>query len=307
MLSPLLLRTGAVMIFSGIAFLQAAAPGSPRLVDCPDVPGDGVLPPGPETNTQNLRVGFVAFGNFRASLVIYEDRNGMAVFQRDMILGSTASMQQNMTGNQGQVGIQGIVLSGPVQWPAATVPYEIDPALPNPTRVITAITEWTSKTSVQFTPHSTEPDYVYITVGDTCDSALGHQGGKQVIHLADGCLTPQVIHEIGHTVGLLHEHTRSDRDQYIHINWSNIPAAWQSQFRNVNPAQDVGAYDFCSIMHYPATADSYNNAHTPVFQETNSCPACMPGRATTLSSGDIATVKTLYPAPRQKSSATKRN
>jgi hypothetical protein len=305
MLPPLWMRSSLIVVFLGCAFLQAARPRSSRVVDCPDVPGDGVLPPEPEINTQNLRVGFLALGNSRTSLIIYEDRKGMAVFQGDVVLGTTASMKQNMPASQGQIGIQGIILSGPIQWHAATIPYAIDPALQNQARVTAAITEWTTKTNLQFTPRSTEADYVYFTVGNGCDSALGHQGGMQVIHLADSCLTPQVIHEIGHTVGLLHEQTRSDRDQYIQINWQNIPAAWQSQFQSLNPAQDVGAYDFCSIMHYPATADSYNNGQKPVFQETNSCPACMPGRATGLSSGDIATVGTLYPASTRRSSANK--
>jgi len=305
-------RVGALVIFGWLTVLLVRGSPSSRLVDCPDVPGDGVLPPEPETNTQNLRVGFLSLGQSRPSLVIYEDRHGMAVFQGDIVLGTTASMQQTMPGSPGQVGVQGIVLTGSVQWPNATIPYEIDPNLPSQGRIIAAVTEWTTKTGLQFIPHTsgTGGDFVYFTAGSGCDSALGHQGGEQLIHLADGCGTPQVIHEIGHTVGLLHEHTRSDRDQYIQINWTNIPAAWQSQFQNANPSQDVGTYDFCSIMHYPATADSYNNGHLPVFQETNSCPACMPGRATVLSSGDVVAVNFLYPASaarRAKSAVPKPN
>ncbi len=286
-----------MLLLGGIAFLQPQGPRTTRVVDCPDVPGDGVLPPQPEGNTENLHVGFLTIGTSRPKLVIYEDRKGVAVFQGDIVLGATAAMQQNMGSGQGQIEPRGIVLSGPIQWPGATVPYEIDPNLPNSTRVTSAITEWTTKTSLQFTPHAGEQDFVYFTVGSGCSSQLGHQGGKQVIQLADNCAVPQVIHELGHAIGLLHEHTRSDRDQYIQINWQNIPAIWQSQFQNANPSQDVGVYDFCSIMHYPATADSYNNGHLPVFQETNSCPVCMPGRATALSPGDVAAVGLLYPNP----------
>jgi hypothetical protein len=134
-----------------------------------------------------------------------------------------------------QIGVQGIVLSGPIQWRGATIPYEIDPNLPNPARITAVITECTTRTGLLFAVHSGEPGCVYFTGGSGCDSQLGYTGQKQIIHLADGCATPQVIHEIGHTVGLLREHTRSDRDQYIQINWANIPAAWQSQFQNVNP------------------------------------------------------------------------
>jgi len=31
-----------------------------------------------------------------------------------------------------------------------------------------------------------------------------------------------ILHEIGHILGLKHEHQRPDRDQYISINWDNV-------------------------------------------------------------------------------------
>src|ERR1700690_693960 len=123
--SPLLRRIGAVVIFASIALSQSTGQHSAKVVDCADLPGDGVLPPEPEVNTQNLRVGFVSFGDSRASLIIYEDRNGEAVFQGDIVLGTTAAMQQSTSGMQGPT-VQGIVLTGPIQWPGATVPSEID-------------------------------------------------------------------------------------------------------------------------------------------------------------------------------------
>lgn len=58
----------------------------------------------------------------------------------------------------------------------------------------------------------------------SCASLLGRTGDKQVLSLQRyGCVSHGIIqHETLHALGFYHEHTRSDRDQYIKINWDNI-------------------------------------------------------------------------------------
>jgi hypothetical protein len=192
------------------------------------------------------------------------------------------------------------VISDPnLRWPNATVPYEIDTSLPNQGRIVAAIASWQQSTGVQIAPHQGEPDYVYFTTGTGCYSSVGRQGGKQTILLSDACDTANVIHELGHTLGLLHEHTRLDRDQFISVTWSNIPVGWQNQFQEVDPAstQNIGVYDYCSIMHYPQIAGGYNNQGQPVFDYVNQCPACIPGKGENPSDGDIRAIKTMYGLP----------
>ena len=62
------------------------------------------------------------------------------------------------------------------------------------------------------------------------------------------------IHEIGHTIGLWHEHSRPDRDTFIEVLFNNIIETEQENFGKLdsekfNLVPDVG-YDIESIMHY---------------------------------------------------------
>lgn len=55
-----------------------------------------------------------------------------------------------------------------------------------------------------------------------CASFVGCRGGVQPIYLSDSCSVGNLCHEVIHTLGLHHEHTRVDRDRYITVQWQNI-------------------------------------------------------------------------------------
>ncbi len=50
--------------------------------------------------------------------------------------------------------------------------------------------------------------------------------GAQNVSLDDGCIASWapgvVMHELMHSAGFFHEHTRPDRDTYVSINFANI-------------------------------------------------------------------------------------
>lgn len=57
----------------------------------------------------------------------------------------------------------------------------------------------------------------------SCFSAIGRQGGKQRLSVGEGCeYKGTVLHEIMHALGFFHEHSRTDRDDYIMVLWWNI-------------------------------------------------------------------------------------
>lgn len=77
------------------------------------------------------------------------------------------------------------------------------------------------------------------------------QGGQQFINLEDNCTTGTAIHEIGHAVGLFHEQSREDRNNFVRINRENIESGKEDNFDQAIPiSDDYGPYDYGSIMHY---------------------------------------------------------
>ncbi|GAB6031258.1 hypothetical protein CHUAL_009061 [Chamberlinius hualienensis] len=114
------------------------------------------------------------------------------------------------------------------KWPDGVVPYIIDTLKfkqEHSDVIKAAIQEFHQFTCVKFIPHTVELGHVFITASTGCNSYVGRRGSMQTLSLEiPGCLTKGIaIHELMHAVGIWHEHSRSDRDEYIEINLDNIP------------------------------------------------------------------------------------
>lgn len=188
---------------------------------------------------------------------------------------------------------QGIVVVKPgARWSNSTIVFEIDPQLPNPQRVEQAMAHWEQHTPIRFAQRTNEKDYVVFRAGDGCSSAVGRMGGVQFITLGAQCTTGNAIHEIGHTVGLWHEQSRADRDQYVQIAFENIIAGLEHNFdQHITDGRDIAAYDFDSIMHYPANAFALDPTKPTIIVPGGQ----KIGQRERLSEGDIATVNEIYP------------
>ena len=102
-----------------------------------------------------------------------------------------------------------------------------------------------------------EPVWVHVQAEDDgCWSEVGMGvTGPQGLNLADGCWSPSTVaHEIGHAFGMMHEHQRTDRDEYISVNYENVEPGYEDQFDKALSGINVTDYEFQSIMHYDRLA-----------------------------------------------------
>lgn len=61
-----------------------------------------------------------------------------------------------------------------------------------------------------------------------------------------------ILHELGHALGLFHEHTRPDRDSAIDMNWDNLREGSACAFKHWEGVSlKHGIFDIFSVMNYP--------------------------------------------------------
>ena len=171
----------------------------------------------------------------------------------------------------------------------------IDPDIPTPQRILDGIAHWNTKTQFHIVTRTTEANYVHFTRSTTldaaCSSYLGMIGGAQAILTTDACPTGSVIHELGHAWGLEHEQIRADRNGYVTVLYQNMDKRFIYNFdQDLTGSQDVGYYDFDSIMHYPATGFTRNG-----LDSMETVPVGIPiGQRIGLSAGDIDGISRTY-------------
>ena len=248
-------------------------------------------------------------GTWQNQPIVYQAWNGYTVVEGDIILDSKQSRGAE-AGSEGAKrmaaatrGLEsnGLAINYTSQlWPISNgvheVPYIITGSNANLTTAISTFNQ-TFAGLIQFVPLSAQTNYVNIIVeggGGEGRSSEGMAGNEQPLTCGAGCTVPTWLHEMGHTVGLLHKHQRPDRAAYVTLNLSNADLPNVPDNFTLFPFdyQTMGLYDYASVMHYGAF--DFSKAGLPVLE---SIPAGIPlSNPVGYSAGDIDQVERLYGA-----------
>lgn len=272
-------------------------------------------------HSETTKAGFVSGRTFGARPITYAVVGDLAVMEGDIILGTVAEVEafsaqvalykalaalpeENGLGfisNQSarhlrRVTFGNIDAKPERRWPKGVVPYLIQPSLPNQERITEAMKHWSERTKVRFVPREpSHKEYVYFKEEATgcATNAIGMKKGGQTIQVGGDCTKGNLIHEIGHALGLWHEHSREDRDDHITIDVTNIATGAASQFaQNTQESDDQGSYDYGSVMHYGPKAFALDKSKDSI---TPKVLGAVIGQRVGPSNGDVAAVNAIYP------------
>ncbi|KAG8308162.1 hypothetical protein J6590_002246 [Homalodisca vitripennis] len=163
-------------------------------------------------------------------------------------------------------------------WPEAVVPYYIDTDDfdKDERKVIRgAVKNIEEETCVQFRPYKDgDEDYVVVRGNrDGCWSYVGRKEGGQTLNLSEKCVRHGVaVHEFLHVLGMHHQQSSHNRDDFVTVHWDNIEKGHKHNFNKYNSSAvtDYGVgYDYSSIMHYSAYAFSKNEQMTITAKAPN--------------------------------------
>lgn len=234
---------------------------------------------------------------YRDRWLAYFERDGMAIAEGDILLGTAAEMAQRRAA-KGLVKAL-VIDQADFLWPVNAagvheVAYifeagpqaNVDAAVAQFNLAFTGIIQWV--------PRGTQTDYVTFNLAGpagSCYSNVGRSGGRQQIGGATNCSTGALLHEMGHAIGFWHTQSDAAQNSFLRILYETMDPRWRSQYTPEVDARTLDGYDYASIMHYGPFVEST----TPdPLTATTLPPGIDTGLRLGYSAGDTDAVKRLY-------------
>ena len=150
-------------------------------------------------------------------------------------------------------GKKTLILKRPTLWPKGIIPYTIGQNI-SASLILSATKEFQDFSNIKFIKRTNEKNYIHFKEGKiNCYSNIGMIGNQQTISLSSKCKKAQIMHELFHSLGFLHEQNRIDRDEFVKVLWENIKKENHLQFQIIdNKFIDLSqfSFDYDSIMLY---------------------------------------------------------
>ena len=189
------------------------------------------------------------------------------------------------------------------RWPNGVIPYAVDSGV-SLSEITAAIGEYETNTCLRFVERSNEKVYLKFqrAASECTASGTGRptSNGPVTIKVSPGnCDAAEMLHMIGHAVGMVHESNRPDRDDYVDIFLDNVNSNAKVYFKKAGERSGVlgsssvvpgSSYDLGSIMHPKHDEDSNNGESTMKMKDGSTTF----GRGSSLTNSDDAKIEYMY-------------
>jgi hypothetical protein len=287
----------STVVLAALASLAACQDGTviaPREAeDAGEALSTGIVDPrkGP------VRTGWVIGEDGRTPVKIgYQVVNGHAVWDGDVGLGPASGIASTPEGalrGGRKTGIGGpsrsLHYDGRSWWADTRGVIPVRRVF-NPANLTAALSQIEQQVpGVDFVEYTGQAHHIVVYYGEGSNYYNGCYNGACEIYIGRSDASKQLImHEFGHGLGFQHEQKRCDRNNHIRMLDTN---PYPEQFYVDCARTQMGGYDLGSIMHY--NSREFGRLH---FTDWNGTEVCGYWCRTTLSAGDVAAWRQLYPA-----------